>query len=92
MDQKEILSRVEHTLLTPTATWEQVKAVCDEGRELGTAAVCIPPRYVKRAAAYVSSPSQSPALARPWFITMSISSAPLRMASSVSKTFTSGVE
>ena len=34
MDQKEILSRVEHTLLTPTATWEQVKAVCDEGREL----------------------------------------------------------
>ena len=55
MDQKEILSRVEHTLLTPTATWEQVKAVCDEGRELGTAAVCIPPRYVKRAAAYVGS-------------------------------------
>lgn len=55
MDQKEILSRVEHTLLNPTATWEQVKAVCDEGRELGTAAVCIPPRYVKRAAAYVGS-------------------------------------
>ena len=55
MDQKEILSRVEHTLLTPTATWEQVKAVCDEGRELGTAVVCIPPRYVKRAAAYVGS-------------------------------------
>ena len=55
MDQKEILSRVEHTLLTPTATWEQMKAVCDEGRELGTAAVCIPPRYVKRAAAYVGS-------------------------------------
>ena len=55
MDQKEILSRVEHTLLTPTATWEQVTAVCDEGRELGTAAVCIPPRYVKRAAAYVGS-------------------------------------
>ena len=55
MDHKEILSRVEHTLLTPTATWEQVKAVCDEGRDLGTAAVCIPPRYVKRAAAYVGS-------------------------------------
>lgn len=54
MDQKEILSRVDHTLLTPTATWEQVKAVCDEGRQFGTASVCIPPRYVKRANGYVS--------------------------------------
>ena len=39
-----------------------------------------------------SRPSQSPSLARPWLMTMSISSAPSRMASSVSKTFTSGVE
>ena len=38
------------------------------------------------------TPSQSPALARPRLITMSISSAPLRMASSVSNTFTSVVE
>ena len=53
MDQKEILRKVEHTLLTPTATWEQVRTVCDEGRRLETAAVCIPPRYVKRANAYV---------------------------------------
>lgn len=55
MDQKEILSRVDHTLLTPTATWEQVKAVCDEGRQFGTASVCIPPRYVKRANEYVGN-------------------------------------
>lgn len=55
MDQKEILSRVEHTLLTPTATWEQVQAVCDEGKQFGTAAVCIPPRFVKRAGDYVGN-------------------------------------
>lgn len=55
MDQKEILSKVEHTLLTPTATWEQVQAVCDEGRQFGTAAVCIPPRFVKRAGDYAGN-------------------------------------
>lgn len=55
MDQKEILSRVDHTILTATATWEQVRTVCDEGREFGTASVCIPPRYVKQAAAYVGN-------------------------------------
>jgi deoxyribose-phosphate aldolase len=54
LDRKEILSRVDHTILAPAATWEQVKAVCDEGREFGTASVCIPPRYVKRANDYVS--------------------------------------
>ena len=55
MDQKEILSRVDHTLLTPTATWEQIKTLCDEGKEFGVASVCIPPRYVKRANDYVGS-------------------------------------
>ena len=55
MDQKEILSHVDHTILTPTATWEQVKAVCDEGRAFGVASVCIPPRYVKRANDYVGN-------------------------------------
>ena len=43
MNKQEILSRVDHTILTPTATWEQVKAICDEGLEFGTASVCIPP-------------------------------------------------
>ena len=55
MNDKEILSRVDHTLLTTTATWDQVQAICDEGMEFGTASVCIPPRYVKRAAAYVGN-------------------------------------
>ena len=53
MDQNEILRRVDHTILTPTATWEQVKTVCDEGKQFGVASVCIPPRYVKRANGYV---------------------------------------
>ena len=52
MEQNEILSRVDHTLLTPTATWDQVRALCDEGKQFGVASVCIPPRYVKRANDY----------------------------------------
>ena len=55
MNKQEILSRVDHTILTPTATWEQVKAVCDEGVACGTASVCIPPRYVKKAAEHLGS-------------------------------------
>ena len=53
MDRKEIFSRVDHTLLDRAATWEQIKAVCDDGIRYGTASVCIPPSYVKRAAEYV---------------------------------------
>ena len=49
MDYSELLRHVDHTLLTPTATWDQVKTVCDEGLTCRTASVCIPPRYVKRA-------------------------------------------
>ena len=55
MNKQEILSRVDHTILTPTATWEQVKAVCDEGVACGTASACIPPRYVKKAAEHLGS-------------------------------------
>ena len=43
MDHKELLKRVDHTLLTPTATWDQVQKLCDEGLAFGTASVCIPP-------------------------------------------------
>ena len=50
MDHKEVLKRVDHTLLTQAATWEEVQAICDEGMAYETASVCIPPRYVKRAA------------------------------------------
>ena len=53
MDHKEILKHVDHTLLTTTATWEQVQSLCDEGMRFGTASVCIPASYVKQAADYV---------------------------------------
>lgn len=53
MNKQEILSRVDHTLLKQTATWEQIKVICDEGAQNQTASVCIPPCYVKRAKEYV---------------------------------------
>lgn len=49
MDQKQALSHVDHTLLKPTATWEQVRALCEEAIEHHTASVCIPPSFVKQA-------------------------------------------
>lgn len=55
IDQREILSRVDHTILSPTATWAQVKTACDEGIRFGVASLCIPPRYVKRANDYAGS-------------------------------------
>ena len=53
MDIKEILSKCDHTLLAQTATWEQIKAICDDGMKYGTASVCIPASYVKQAKEYV---------------------------------------
>ena len=53
MDTATILSHVDHTLLKPEATWEQIKTLCDEAIEFGCATVCIPPSFVKQAAAYV---------------------------------------
>ena len=53
MDIKEILKTVDHTLLTQTATWQEIKQICDDGITYGTASVCIPPSYVKQAKEYV---------------------------------------
>ena len=53
MDISNILSHVDHTLLKPEATWDQIKTLCDEAMEFGCATVCIPPAYVKPAADYV---------------------------------------
>ncbi len=53
MDTATILSHVDHTLLKPESTWEQIKTLCDEAMEFGCATVCIPPAFVKQAAAYV---------------------------------------
>lgn len=53
MDIKEILNKCDHTLLNQTATWEEIKAICDDGMAFNTASVCIPPSYVKRVKDYV---------------------------------------
>ena len=50
---EKILSKCDHTLLGQTATWEQMKKICDEGMLYQTASVCIPPSYVKQAKEYV---------------------------------------
>ena len=52
MDIKEILGRCDHTLLTVDATWEDIRAIVDDGIAYSTASVCIPPCYVKAAAEY----------------------------------------
>ena len=51
---KPILARVDHTLLAQTATWDQIRAICDDGVKYGCASVCIPASYVKQAAEYVA--------------------------------------
>ncbi|MDO5411259.1 MAG: deoxyribose-phosphate aldolase [Lachnospiraceae bacterium] len=53
MDKKVILSKVDHTLLTQTATWEDIKQILDDAMKYETASACIPAAYVKRAADYV---------------------------------------
>lgn len=53
MDRKEIFSRVDHTLLNQTATWNEIKQICDDAISYGVASVCIPPSYVKRVKEYV---------------------------------------
>lgn len=54
MDQKEILKKVDHTLLNQTATWEEIRQICDDGIKYNTASVCIPPSFVKKVAEYVA--------------------------------------
>lgn len=53
MTEKEILARVDHTLLSQSATWDDIKALCDDGIKYETASVCIPAAFVKRAKEYV---------------------------------------
>ncbi len=53
MERSEIYRRVDHTLLAQTATWEQIREICDDALAYGTASVCIPPSYVKRAKEYL---------------------------------------
>lgn len=54
MELKEILSKCDHTLLAQTATWEEIRTLCDDGIRYGCASVCIPASYVRQAAEYVA--------------------------------------
>lgn len=53
MEMKEILSKVDHTLLAQAATWADIQSLCDDGMKYHTASVCIPASYVKQAKDYV---------------------------------------
>ena len=48
MNNKEILGHIDHTLLQPTSTWEQIQVICEDAIRFGTASVCIPPTFVER--------------------------------------------
>ena len=53
MEINKILNKVDHTLLKQESTWEQIRAICDDGMIYSTASVCIPPAFVKEAKEYV---------------------------------------
>ena len=55
MDHKTILATVDHTLLQQTATWAEIRQICDDGVAYGCASVCIPAGYVKQAAEYLGN-------------------------------------
>lgn len=54
MNREDIFSKVDHTLLAQTATWDEIKVILDDAINYNTASVCIPPSYVKRAAEYLN--------------------------------------
>ena len=51
---QDLLGRADHTLLGQTATWEEIRQLCDDGVHYGCASVCIPPSYVRQAAEYLN--------------------------------------
>ena len=58
MKINEILTKCDHTLLAQGATWQEIKAICDDGMKYNTASVCIPASYVKAAKEYVGDKLQ----------------------------------
>lgn len=53
MTYRDILAKVDHTLLKQPSTWEQIRQICDDAVTFGTASICIPPSYVKACAEYL---------------------------------------
>ena len=58
MNTSDVLKIVDHTLLTQTATWAEIKEILDDAMKFGTASACIPAAYVKQAAEYVDGRQQ----------------------------------
>ena len=54
MTYKDVLSKVDHTVLKQTATWADIQKLCDDAVKYHTASICIPPAYVKQAAEYLN--------------------------------------
>lgn len=54
MEEQRILAAVDHTLLRTTATWAEIRQLCDDGVAYGCASVCIPPSYVRQASEYLA--------------------------------------
>lgn len=54
LDERRILAAVDHTLLRTTATWVEIRQICDDGVAYGCASVCIPPSYVRKASEYLA--------------------------------------
>jgi deoxyribose-phosphate aldolase len=48
MDRQKLWTYIDHTLLKPTAVWEEIRALCAEALEKKAASVCIPPSFVSR--------------------------------------------
>lgn len=55
MHYKNLTSKIDHTGLSQSLGWQDVKLLCDEGIEFGVASVCLPPSYVKEAKSYVNN-------------------------------------
>ena len=53
MKREELLAMVDHTLLAQTATWNEIRRICEEGQAFHTASVCIPPNFVRQAAEFL---------------------------------------
>ena len=53
MSKNTVLKHVDHTLLLQTATWDEIRQICDDAIKYQTASVCIPPCYVKQAYEYM---------------------------------------
>ncbi len=53
MNKNEMLKHVDHTLLLQTATWDEIRQICDDAMAYETASVCIPPSYVRQASEYM---------------------------------------